>query len=301
MCSLISENRRSQILNDFFDLGSLEHQRHWITRHITPVILEKPAGRKSRTYKYFLPKEDGTQAHVCKVMLLNSLGISERQVRTSMGKLNHSGIVEVDKRGGRHDIQKVRDEKLHDLVRTHIDRFPKMESHYCRQKTTSQYLSSDLTLTKMHELYNREHEGDEKVSLSLYNKVFKSMGLKFHHPKKDQCGLCETYRTGNDEERKGLHERYEKHIREKEKVREIKENLKANATTQKKFLAACFDLQQVLFLPYHLAVNFFTNVSSRAIILLFTILRQKLDIATFGMKGRRVEVLMKLHLAYTIS
>ena len=101
----------------------------------------------------------------------------------------------------------------------------------------------------MHELYNGDHDDDEKGSLSLYKKVFKSLGLKFHHPKKDQCGLCETYRKGNDEEKKDLHERYEKHIREKEKVREIKENLKANATTQKRFLAACFDLQQVLFLP----------------------------------------------------
>ena len=56
------------------------------------------------------------------------------------------GIVEEDKRDGRRDIQKVKDEKLHYLVRVHIDRFPKIESHYCRQKTTRQYLSSDSTL-----------------------------------------------------------------------------------------------------------------------------------------------------------
>ena len=133
--------------------------------------------------KYFLPIEDNTQSRVCKVMFLNTLGISERQVLTSLSKVNDAGVMQPGKRGGRHEIYKKRDEKLHVLVRGHIDRFPKMESHYCRQKTSNQYLLPNLTITKMHELYQREHN-DERVSLSFYSKVFRGVVLKFHHPKK---------------------------------------------------------------------------------------------------------------------
>lgn len=75
------------------------------------------------------------------------------------------------------------------------------------------------------------------------------MNLKFHLPKKDLCGLCETFRNGNKGEQEAVKDRYEKHIKEKEKVRRIKSAMKERAKVDGKFLAANFDLQQVLYLP----------------------------------------------------
>ena len=75
------------------------------------------------------------------------------------------------------------------------------------------------------------------------------MGLKFHKPKKDQCGLCESYRKGSDKEKENLHERYTRHIKEKDAVRVLKQEMKSKAQNESKFCAASFDLQQVLLLP----------------------------------------------------
>ena len=249
-CALFAEEDRARILDAFFNLGDLYVQRQWIARNVNQVNLQNPTvGAKTKMFKYYLPLEDGTKMQVCKVMFLNTLGISDRQIRTTMSKIDAAGVLEKENPGGRHTIHKIRDNKVQVLVKAHINRFPKMESHYCRQKTQNQYLSPELTVTKMHELYSKEHTGDEKVSFSFYSKVFRGMGLKFHHPKKDQCGLCMSYRSGNDEEKQRLQGQYERHISEKEKVRIIKENMKKRSEMEGSFLAACFDLQQVLFLP----------------------------------------------------
>ncbi|XP_074658224.1 uncharacterized protein LOC141911149 [Tubulanus polymorphus] len=79
--------------------------------------------------------------------------------------------------------------------------------------------------------------------------VFKSMKLKFHNPKKDACGLCESYRNGNETEKAKLKDQFETHISEKEKVRNIKSSLKCHASLNDKINVCSFDLQQVIFLP----------------------------------------------------
>ena len=178
-------------------------------------------------------------------MFLSTVGISERQVRTALEK---AGRGQEEGRGGRQRSLKLRDTKVKKLVKDHITRFPRTESHYCRKNNSREFLAPDLTIQKMHQLYMEEHE-DQPVSVSFYRKVFRKMGLKFHVPKKDQCGLCSTYRNGNQEEKEQLQERFDRHVREKTLVREKKEVMKRKALSDERFVCVNFDLQQVLHLP----------------------------------------------------
>lgn len=63
-----------------------------------------------------------------------------------------SGIIPDDQRGKRESAHKILPEVLEDVVK-HIKSFPAYESHYCRQSISKMYLASDLTTTKMNELY----------------------------------------------------------------------------------------------------------------------------------------------------
>lgn len=120
-----------------------------------------------------------------------------------------------------------------------------MKSHYCRASSTKQYLHADLTVTKMYNVFLEEHDSDNVTPcIDLYRKVFRSLNLSFHLPKKDQYSLCLTYRQGNEEVKNNLRNRYEKHIKEKEVIREIKRNIKRQTDEKKKSSAClCFDLQ----------------------------------------------------------
>lgn len=167
-------------------------------------------------------------------------------VRTARNKKrSDTGVMQLDKRGGRQQHLKAKDEAVRSAIITHINRFPRVESHYCRQKTTRDYLHSDLSIKRMYDMFRNEHEGNAS-SYQTYHAVFSKLKLSFDHPKKDQCSLCLTYQEGDVAKKRELEERYNIHIREKNAVRKIKEELKNNANV----LHACavFDLQQVLFL-----------------------------------------------------
>lgn len=191
-CDKISDRERENIVFSYYEMGDLEKQRQWIAKHVDskPVDKQKKLNsRKKRTVTYYLPIGEGlNKVKVCRKMFLNSVGISERQVRTVLQKSDANGVIEEEKRGGREKSLKERDDRLRSKVIKHIERFPKMESHFCRQKTEYQFLSSELSIEKMLQLFLEENPTD-KVSYSFYQTVFKEQKLKFHVPKKDRCGL----------------------------------------------------------------------------------------------------------------
>ena len=252
-CNQFTEFKRQGILDAYYDLGDLGNQRQWIKQHVTTTQSNnlEHSSRKHFHYSYSLPGEESELLPVCRVMFLGTVGISERQVRTTVKKIQLHGHLESERRGGRPKSMISRDKRLRREVEMHIDRFPRMESHYCRKKTTFQYLSPQLTLTTMYRLYVQEcsQNGKEKASESLYRSVFHSKKLKFHIPKKDMCGLCDTYNRGNNTERVKIQTKYETHTAEKKAVRQLKEELKSKAKGDPKFLVASFDLQQVLYVP----------------------------------------------------
>lgn len=97
---------------------------------------------------------------------------------------------------------------------------------------------------------NERAENDVKPSIATYRRIFKSKNLSFHHPKKDQCSLCLTFRQGGEGVKANLEQRYKKHIAEKNEVRRLKDECKIRAISNgPTFLCATFDLQQVIYLP----------------------------------------------------
>ena len=253
-CHKFDEDERLSVLNAYYDLGNLHHQRQWIQSHIVQrepsykTHTNKVTSRKKQTLSYYLPKGDG-KLQVCRQMFLNTAGITERQVRTVLQKTDKHGILQKEKRGKRTSHQVMNDAIMRQKMKEHINRFPRMESHYCRAKTSDQYLSSNLTVLKMYELYKNETKEPERGSFSLYYTVFKELGLKFHTPKKDICGTCDSFHKASGEEKERLRPNYEEHTFQKDKVREIKTQMKERAKKDRHFCAATFDLQQVMYLP----------------------------------------------------
>ncbi|KAJ8883841.1 hypothetical protein PR048_015696 [Dryococelus australis] len=122
-------------------------------------------------------------------------------MRTALEKKKAQGVLIPEKHGGRQEYLKPMDDILRTSVKEHIDKFPKVETHYCRQSSTREYLHPELTLKKVYDLYCKEIPHDQpKASFKTYTRVFGSINLSFHHPKK-KCSLCSSYRYA-DEERK---------------------------------------------------------------------------------------------------
>ncbi|GFN91674.1 hypothetical protein PoB_001818000 [Plakobranchus ocellatus] len=124
-------------------------------------------------------------------------------------------------RGGRREAEKVEDEEKRQSILDHINKFPRMESHYCRTNTKNEFLASELNLTTMYNMYVSEMAADKKkpASRSLYNNIFTSLGLKFFALKKDACGICLRKMKENPTDESFLTV-YQKHVDEKVKEKD---------------------------------------------------------------------------------
>lgn len=187
---------------------------------------------------------------VCKSFYLGTLSSSQKPVYNVHSKKDIStGIPKSDERGLYKKKNNVTVESKN-YVKNHINRFPCVESHYCRASTSKKYLESHLNITKMYDLYVElcQETNVTPVKSSMYRRIFcTEFNLDFHKPKSDRCGICEKYQVANKE---GIFLRenevisYESHIRAKEKMRERKKEDKDSEIP-----ILCFDLQNVITCP----------------------------------------------------
>nr|CAI5853274.1 unnamed protein product [Callosobruchus analis] len=104
--------------------------------------------------------------------------------------------------------------------------------------------------TRSEEASETRNEMSVIGSLTLYRKIFDSMNLSFHHPKKDQSSLCmRVHQIAGNEIDEGLKREFDIYSSNKSGVREIKQDLRAQGFTDSKPICAVFDLQQVIQLP----------------------------------------------------
>lgn len=139
-------------------------------------------------------------------------------------------------------------EDVHKKAVSHIKRFPKIESHYCRSETKREYIDPALSIHKMHDLYLLANPTNP-IGEFYYCKIFNGeFNIGFHKPSKDACDTCDIYakRKQLQELDGNLEAQQAAHLRQKAQAYSSKSRDKE--ATQGT-LAACFDLQQVLRCP----------------------------------------------------
>ena len=108
-----------------------------------------------------------------------------------------------------------------------VNSIPKLPSHYCRADTKKLYLEESFkNKTELYDLYKNHCEELHSLPLSIcsFMTVLNKMNISIHHPKKDQCDLCCSYKVGKVSE-----EEYRHHMKRKELARNKKINDKEAA------------------------------------------------------------------------
>lgn len=127
---------------------------------------------------------------VCKTFFLSTLNIGHAPVDDAL-KHNIGGAFSKPSQSiVPHN--KTSDAQLQ-VIRDHIDKIPKMDSHYCRAHTRRQYIEPGLTITKLYEHYVDECNQNtiKPVSAFMYRQVFcKKFNISEFKPRKDQCQEC---------------------------------------------------------------------------------------------------------------
>ncbi|XP_054742561.1 uncharacterized protein LOC129247455 [Anastrepha obliqua] len=224
---------------DYWSLGDYCKQRLFLSNNIKVEKCKRTLTRESRrsnTLKYFL-----NDKQVCKKFFLNTLHVSDCAISVLAKKKNQREFVDMR---GKHGMQRKVDEEIANLIKEHIESFPAVESHYTRAKSQRLYLSSDLTITKMYNLFKERHP-DLSVKEHMYRHIFcNNYNYSFHHPKKDTCSTCEMFK--NTEDKASIQKSYDEHLANKAQARLHKDADKELSKNNSNIKVFTFDLQSVL-------------------------------------------------------
>ncbi|XP_034250152.1 uncharacterized protein LOC117650682 [Thrips palmi] len=282
----LTEDQRKAIFTQFWGIGNHERQWEYIRQNSNSKCTDSKrrnfTGKKktNRTFFFLVDvlKEVEKDVEIgddivtetiqeivtekiiiCKKMFMATLGIWDSWIDSAYKHLNakKGNITTPDKRGRHPNHPKaVTPEKI-ETVKEHCNLFPRVPSHYCREKSKREYLEHGLSLSKMAKLYTKwaEEKGlpKNKVATARQYKdvVNTSFNIGFFKPKKDQCALCALIRSKHNPRhiKDKYKDLYAAHIKRKQLVKKIKLRDRAAAEKDKEIAVISFDLQKQLPCP----------------------------------------------------
>lgn len=236
----INREGRQSIFDSFWLLPDSE-KRHFYVSNVKKV--------KCQPLKYHFNYMD-EDVRVCQQFFINTLNVNKGRIYYYFGKNSRKSTITPGKYlHGAHPKKVISNVKKQE-VRDHINRFPVVESHYCRKNSSKLYLYQGLNLATMYRLF--VEETNDPVKLSVYRYIFNyEYNLSFFKPKKDRCDKCVAYEllsspTETQIDDHNLHlQRKSTASCERKKDREISET----THRENKSAVGCFDMENVFQLP----------------------------------------------------
>lgn len=148
----------------------------------------------SYCYKVRVVRDGGSvELPVCHKGFMSIHGITNRRTQTLKKSLAMRGMAPVDGRG-KHTNRphKLSQDKI-DTICEHIKSFKARNAHYSLCDTKKKYLSEELNIKKMFELYLTQYPQGQ-VSYEIYRQIFNTkFNLSFGYPRTDTCSTCDEY------------------------------------------------------------------------------------------------------------
>lgn len=223
----ISHEARECLFKSYWGMSDLQRQRDYLGSMVKAMSIGrrrvKTSSKRNATLHYTLTY-NGTNHRVCKTFFLNTLDINYPVVKTAVDKYcrSPSSMQSPDKRGRQAPAIKL-PVSVVDFAKAHIDKFPRVPSHWCRADTTKVYLEANINKAKMYKLYQEDckEEGGEieekMVSLTFYSNLLFEKRIAFHVPRKDMC-WCQLYQNLPEGEKADRADEYALHIEKKKEA-----------------------------------------------------------------------------------
>lgn len=250
----IPTDERKNLFQSFYTLSNYNEQNFFLKSCIKsssvkrrrPTNQSKPS--RSHSFSFFLRvKNDDVQ--VCKTYFRQTFQVSAGRIHNISIKNDVSSVR--DKRGKSTPGNKV---DTSDVV-NHIKSFPAYFSHYTRSHNPNRkYLSPDLTIKKMYDLYVQwcgEYQKNPVKEKMYYHVFSTTFNLHFKPPLKDTCQVCDGLQNrllvAGEDEKKIIENDKELHLRKAEKARlSLKED---KDRCYDDYYVLTFDLQKALPFP----------------------------------------------------
>ncbi|CAB3231933.1 unnamed protein product [Arctia plantaginis] len=246
-----TEMDRKMLFDEYWQIGDVEKHWNYLSNCMTAIkpkyrYVREGGTRNKREYNNALFFTlGGEKVRVCKLFFKNTLGITDRPIRTVMFKRNKlAGTILAGDTRGKHSNHPKIDESIRSAIKTHIESITKIDSHYTRANTSKEFIDGSRTIAEVHKDYVdiSKRQNVPYGNYMLFYKIFtEDYNISFFKPKKDRCDTCAIYENCENEYKENRKEYYESHLIEKDICREEKAKDKENDNV----ITAVYDLQAI--------------------------------------------------------
>lgn len=145
---------------------------------------------RSLAASYFIRNSSKSLVPVCKASFLGVLNISKHRVDGVLKRFFEKSEMPAENRGGDHTSQKNQNKR--DAIIQFIKGIVIIEKHYCRGKSSREYVSSDLSIAKLWRMYIKQNnDAHLSVKESFFRHIFNTrFNIGFSAPQTDVCSTC---------------------------------------------------------------------------------------------------------------
>lgn len=212
---------------------------------------------------------DGNVISVCKKAFCSIFGVSKTAVDRIIKKIKNNIPSPTDERGKHQNRVNKLPDNINFQINTHINSFPKRQSHYSRSdNSNTRYLSPDLSVAKLYRMYLKKYESDfwaihntaqnegreitikPKVKYAYYANYFASnFNISFAYPRSDTCQTCDQLHKSiqnetNAKEKESLNLEKELHLRKAQVFYTHLKELSAESKINESMEVLSFDFQK---------------------------------------------------------
>jgi len=276
-----SDDDRKSLISIFNNIGDKFKQDTFLGGliHLKPVIHHRSrnGSRPSKTYSVQYEVKLGTDVIlICKKAFCSIFGVGKTAVDRIVKKLQNNIPSPTDNRGKHQNRPNKLPADIHFQINTHINSYPKRQSHYSRlNNSNTRYLSPDLSVAKLYRLFLQKYEPDfwalynaelsegreiitmkPTVKYPYFAKYFASnFNISFAYPRSDTCQTCDqlykSIQNETDPEAKAsLDLEKEVHLKKAQIFYTYLKQLTAEAKENNSIDVLSFDFQQNMSLPH---------------------------------------------------
>nr|CAI5850893.1 unnamed protein product [Callosobruchus analis] len=252
LCSTLTNNEVNLFHSAFYEVAQKSAQDNFILKYVSSCPIQRrrnPNSEKQRTLScaYYILNNSKKAIPVCKETFLNILNLKKHRVDGVMKRFFTHNRLPKERRGGDHRSHK----KVHikENIKKFIKKFKALEKHYCRGKSARQYLSSDLNIRKMYQMYIQECEPAMACKASFFRKVFnRNFNIGFGSPQVDVCSQCLEYKERIKREN---NEALKRNLLTEQRIHKLKAKAFFDSPRQKRddLLTISYDCEKNLVLP----------------------------------------------------
>lgn len=195
-CKSFTPNDCSFVRSKLFSVPDKVAQDNFISSLVSlkPVKRRRPRPKSNKqrpnscSVEYTLIKRDKQIVHVCKKFFMSIMLVKPTRLRSIVSAIRNGEHI-TEKRGGDRKSAKSAGKK--ELVRNFIKQLRGKETHYSRKKSKRIYLDANVNITKLWKMYNStQDETDNKVSKTMFRRIFHTFNVGFRSPASDVCSYC---------------------------------------------------------------------------------------------------------------